>query len=60
MLLQDGAKGIISKMLKKTSAEQWLPTYLDKNVIDNLPARPGVYYFHDKKIKLFMWVKLSI
>lgn len=25
MLLQDGAKGIISKMLKKTSAEQWLP-----------------------------------
>jgi len=52
MLLQDGAKGIISKMLKKTSAEQWLPTYLDKNVIDNLPARPGVYYFHDKKNKV--------
>ena len=26
MLLQDGAKEIISKMRKKTSAEQWLPT----------------------------------
>lgn len=49
MLLQTGAKDIIHKMLGKSSAEQWLPTHMDKTVIDNLPGKPGVYYFHDKK-----------
>jgi len=52
MLMQQGARETIDKMLQNTSAEQWLPTYLDKNIIDRLPGKPGVYYFHDKKNKI--------
>lgn len=52
MLLQDGAQVHIDKMLKKTSSEQWLPTYLDKAVIEALPNKPGVYYFHNAKGKI--------
>lgn len=52
MLQQEGAQLHIDKMLKKTSAEQWLPTYLDKQVIDALPNKPGVYYFHNAKGKI--------
>lgn len=52
MLQQEGAQLHIDKMLKKTSSEQWLPTYLDKAVIDALPAKPGVYYFHNAKGKI--------
>lgn len=47
MLQQEGAADVVNKMLKKTSAEQWLPSALDKKEIDALPAKPGVYYFHN-------------
>ncbi|HRD58948.1 MAG TPA: exonuclease domain-containing protein [Ferruginibacter sp.] len=52
MLQQEGAQVHIDKMLKKTSSEQWLPTYLDKEVIEALPNKPGVYYFHNAKGKI--------
>ena len=42
----------IAAMLKKTSKEQWLPLHLDKKEIDQLPTRPGVYYFHNNKDKV--------
>jgi DNA polymerase III subunit epsilon len=42
----------IDVMLKKTSAEQWLPLHLTKTDIQNLPAKPGVYYFSDAKNKI--------
>ena len=51
-MLANGAMTHIDLMLKRTSAEHWLPMNLDKQVIDNLPARPGVYYFHNNKDKV--------
>ncbi len=51
-LLAAGAEAEIRQMLKKTSAEQWLPLHLDKSVINQLPSSPGVYYFHNIKGKV--------
>lgn len=51
-MLANGAQPHIEQMLKKSSAEQWLPLNLDKTVIDKLPLRPGVYYFHNNKDKV--------
>ena len=42
----------IDQMLKRSSAEHWLPEALDKKVIENLPSKPGVYYFHNAKDKI--------
>ncbi|MEO7265276.1 MAG: exonuclease domain-containing protein [Ferruginibacter sp.] len=49
---QQGAEEHIQAMLKKSSAEQWLPIHLDKKEITSLPSLPGVYYFHDAKGKI--------
>ena len=51
-MLAKGAQFHIDQMLKKTSAEQWLPLHLEKAVIDKLPSKPGVYYFHNSKEKI--------
>ena len=51
-MLANGAQSHIDQMLKKTSAEQWLPLHLEKTVIDKLPSKPGVYYFHNNKDKI--------
>ncbi|MBL7703148.1 MAG: GIY-YIG nuclease family protein [Ferruginibacter sp.] len=51
-MLANGAQVHIDQMLKRSSAEQWLPLNLDKAVIDKLPAKPGVYYFHNNKDKI--------
>ena len=51
-LLQAGAQLHIDAMLKKSSSEQWLPLQLDKSIIENLPAKPGVYYFHNNREKI--------
>jgi len=42
----------IEQMLKKSSAEQWLPMQLNKQDILQLPTCPGVYYFLDGKDKV--------
>jgi DNA polymerase III subunit epsilon len=51
-MLANGAQSHIDLMLRRSSAEQWLPLNLDKEVIDKLPSRPGVYYFHNNKDKI--------
>ncbi|MFZ1304513.1 MAG: exonuclease domain-containing protein [Ferruginibacter sp.] len=51
-MLANGAQTHVDLMLKRTSAEQWLPMNLDKEVIDKLPSKPGVYYFHNHKDKI--------
>lgn len=43
---------VVEEMLKKNMAAQWLPFNLDASMIKNLPASPGVYYFHDAKGKI--------
>ena len=51
-LLTNGAQVHIDAMLKKSSAEQWLPMHLEKKQIQQLPSLPGVYYFHNAKGKV--------
>ncbi len=51
-ILQNNGQEHIDKMLKRSSAEQWLPVHLDKSKIDNLPPVAGVYYFHNNKGKV--------
>ena len=51
-MLENGARPHIDLMLKRTSAEHWLPMNLDKEAIDKLPGMPGVYYFHNSKDKI--------
>jgi len=42
----------INEMLKRSSKDQWLPLHLDKKTIEQLPSKPGVYYFHNSKDKI--------
>jgi DNA polymerase III subunit epsilon len=51
-MLANGAMEHIDLMLKRTSGEHWLPMNLGKEVIDKLPSKPGVYYFHNSKDKI--------
>ncbi len=51
-LLQNGAETHINEMLKRSSAEQWLPMHLEKKEISQLPVSAGVYYFHNVKGKV--------
>lgn len=50
-LANDGIEHI-DQMLKRSSADQWLPLHLKKEDIAGLPSRPGVYYFLDAKDKV--------
>ena len=50
--ISNGGEEHIEQMLKKSSAEQWLPMLLSKADIQKLPACPGVYYFLDAKDKI--------
>jgi DNA polymerase-3 subunit epsilon len=50
--MANGGEAHIAQMLKKSSAEQWLPLHLTKADVAGLPAGPGVYYFHDAKDKI--------
>lgn len=46
-LLQRDQEGHISKALKRNAGESILPPNLPREVFDRLPAKPGVYYFHN-------------
>ena len=50
--LANGAAEHIELMLKKSSADGWLPMHLTKADILMLPSGPGVYYFHNDKEKI--------
>ena len=47
VLLKRDTTGVIVKALKRNSGETILPPNLDKREFEKLPAKPGVYYFHD-------------
>lgn len=49
MLLRRDRDGHILKTLKRNSGETILPPNLPKEEFDKLPAKPGVYYFHDAR-----------
>lgn len=49
MLVKNDPGDVIENYLKRNSKEQYLPPHVDKKIIEALPAKPGVYYFHDEK-----------
>ena len=49
MLIKRDDAGVIVKALKRNSGETLLPPNLPKEEFDKLPAKAGVYYFHDAK-----------
>jgi DNA polymerase-3 subunit epsilon len=49
VLLKRDQSGVIEKALKRNSGETILPPNLPKEDFDKLPARAGVYYFHDAR-----------
>ena len=49
ILLKRDQTGVIAKALRRNSGETILPPNLPKEEFDQLPARPGVYYFLDSR-----------
>ncbi len=49
MLIKRDEAGVIVKALKRNSGETLLPPNLPKEEFDKLPAKAGVYYFHDAR-----------
>jgi DNA polymerase-3 subunit epsilon len=52
MLLKRDENGVILKALKRNSGDTILPPNLNKEEFQKLPARAGVYYFHDQHGKV--------
>jgi DNA polymerase III subunit epsilon len=48
-LLRRDKENQIAKALKRNSGETILPPNLPKEDFDKLPAKPGVYYFHNQR-----------
>ena len=51
-LLEWDADKVMDVMIKKTSQEQQLPPNLPREDFDQLPDKPGVYYFYDEHKKV--------
>lgn len=51
LLINDGALEI-QKMIKKTAPDQRLPPNLPPEDFENLPEKPGVYYFYNAQKKV--------
>ncbi|HZX74260.1 MAG TPA: exonuclease domain-containing protein, partial [Cyclobacteriaceae bacterium] len=49
ILLHRDDSGVIVKALKRNSGETILPPNLPREEFNKLPAKPGVYYFHDAR-----------
>jgi DNA polymerase III subunit epsilon len=52
LLLKRDTEGAIAQALKKNGGETILPPNLARSEFDKLPAKAGVYYFHDGKGKV--------
>jgi DNA polymerase-3 subunit epsilon len=52
MVLRNNGGMLIREMLKKENKDQLLPANLPEKFVKDLPAEPGVYYFHDAKGKV--------
>lgn len=51
-LMQWDGQGEMEKMIKKTAQDQRLPPNLPREEFEQLPEKPGIYYFHDKEKKV--------
>ncbi|AWG22129.1 DNA polymerase III subunit epsilon [Flavobacterium faecale] len=51
-LLEWDTEGEISKMIKKTAPDQRLPPNLPPEDFEQLPEKPGIYYFYNKLRKV--------
>ena len=51
-LLEWDCNGVISTMIKKTAQDQRLPPNLPPEDFENLPEKPGVYYFYNQDRKV--------
>ena len=51
-LLEWDVEGEIEKMIKKTAQDQRLPANLPPDDFEQLPEKPGVYYFYDQTRKV--------
>lgn len=52
LLEQPEAQAVLEKSLNKSSKEATLPSNLSQEVFENLPKKPGIYYFRNKKNKI--------
>ena len=52
LLEQPDAHAVLEKSLNKSSKEATLPSNLSQEVFENLPKKPGIYYFRNKKNKI--------
>jgi DNA polymerase-3 subunit epsilon len=52
MLIEQDKDDHIRKTLNQRSKEQSLPPHLPKVDMDKLPSVPGIYYFHNSKLKV--------
>jgi len=52
MLLESDRTGIIKEMIKKTAQDQRLPPNLPPRDFEQLPEKPGVYYFYNQERKV--------
>ncbi|OIV42153.1 exonuclease domain-containing protein [Flavobacterium johnsoniae] len=52
LLLEWDDAGEIEKMIKKTAQDQRLPPNLPPEDFNNLPEKPGVYYFYNQQKKV--------
>jgi len=51
-LLEWDIEGEMAKMIKNTAQDQRLPPNLPPQDFEQLPEKPGVYYFHDQERKV--------
>ncbi|MFN5421711.1 MAG: exonuclease domain-containing protein [bacterium] len=51
-LLENDTIGHVKSMLKKGSGDSYLPMHLSEKDLNDMPNKPGIYYFHDKKGKI--------
>ncbi len=51
-ILDSDKNNTVGQSLKRNSKEAYLPANLDKAAFARLPARPGIYYFHDSHGKV--------
>ncbi|MEL6812992.1 MAG: exonuclease domain-containing protein, partial [Bacteroidota bacterium] len=52
LLAQEQAETVFTTFLKANSKEATLPPHVSREVVENLPHAPGIYYFRNKKGKI--------
>ncbi|MBM1106183.1 GIY-YIG nuclease family protein [Aurantibacter crassamenti] len=52
LLRAEGATAVFKTFLNSKSQEATLPPLLSRNVYDDLPTKPGIYFFKDSKGKI--------